>query len=209
MTSTQPAAAERTRSPSRRDEIVVIAKNLFAEKGYAATSTRDIADACGLLPGSLYSHFRSKAQILEMIIAPFYARLAEEQAAVLAAGGPGSDRLEAMIRRVVALCAEHPAEIRILHYDWPHVAGADDLRALVVHGNETLDLWLRVLADGVADGSLRATLQPEVAVRAITSTIHGVLDRQRYGTRPDLVQQRGLDTLTDEVVAQLAQGLAT
>jgi AcrR family transcriptional regulator len=207
MTSTQPTRAERPRAPSRRDEIVVIAKNLFAEKGYAATSTRDNAEACGLLPGSLYSHFRSKAQILEMIVAPFYARLVEEQDAVLASDGRGADRLEAMIRRVVVLCAEHPAEIRILHYDWPHVAAASDLHALVVQGNETLDLWLRVLADGVADGSLHPTLQPEVAVRAITSTIHGVLDRQRYGTRPDLVRQRGLDALTTEVVEQLTRGL--
>ncbi|HZP28696.1 MAG TPA: TetR/AcrR family transcriptional regulator [Acidimicrobiia bacterium] len=202
MTSTEQA-----RAPSRRDEIVVIAKNLFAEKGYAATSTRDIAEACGLLPGSLYSHFRSKAQILEMIIAPFSTRLVDEQRAVLAAGGRGADRLEAMIRRVVALCADHAAEIRILHYDWPHVSGADDLHALVVHGNETLDLWLQVLAQGVEDGSLRATMQPELAVRAITSTIHGVLDRQRYGTRPDLSRALGLDALADEVVAQLTRGL--
>jgi AcrR family transcriptional regulator len=207
MTSTQPARAGSTRAPSRRDEIVVVAKDLFAERGYAATSTRDIAEACGLLPGSLYSHFRSKAQILEMIIGPFYARLVEEQHEVLAGGGTGADRLEAMIRRVMALCAAHPAEIRILHYDWPHVRGADDLDALVVQGNETLDLWLRVLGDGVADGSLRAALRIEVAVRAITSTIHGVLDRQRYGTRADLVHEVGLDALTDEVVEQLTTGL--
>jgi AcrR family transcriptional regulator len=214
MTSTQPArpqpkqpAEPATRAPSRRDEIVVIAKDLFADKGYAATSTRDIAEACGLLPGSLYSHFRSKAQILEMIIGPFYARLVAEQHEVLDARGTGADRLEAMIRRVMALCAAYPAEIRILHYDWPHVRGAEDLDALVVQGNETLDLWLRVLGDGVADGSLRAALRIEVAVRAITSTIHGVLDRQRYGTRVDLAHEIGLGTLTDEVVDQLTRGL--
>jgi TetR/AcrR family transcriptional regulator, cholesterol catabolism regulator len=214
MTSTQSARPQQeqaaepaTRPPSRRDQIVVIAKDLFADKGYAATSTRDIAEACGLLPGSLYSHFRSKAQILEMIIGPFYGRLVEEQHEVLAAGGTGADRLEAMIRRVMAWCAAHPAEIRILHYDWPHVRGAEDLDALTVQGNETLDLWLRVLGDGVADGSLRAALRIEVAVRAITSTIHGVLDRQRYGTRADLVHEIGLDTLTDEVVERLTRGL--
>src|SRR5919201_1430410 len=102
------ATTDQARAPSRRDEIVVIAKNLFAEKGYAATSTRDIAEACGVLPGSLYSHFRSKAQILEMIIAPFYARLVDEQRRVLAAEASGAEQLEAMIRAVMALCADHP-----------------------------------------------------------------------------------------------------
>ena len=96
MTSTEPA-----RTSTRREEIVVIAKGLFADKGYAATSTRDIAEACGLLPGSLYSHFRSKAQILEIVIGPFYARLIEEQHAALAADGPGAHRLETMIRHVL------------------------------------------------------------------------------------------------------------
>jgi TetR/AcrR family transcriptional regulator, cholesterol catabolism regulator len=205
MASTEQAPAR----SSRREEIVVIAKGLFADKGYAATSTRDIAEACGLLPGSLYSHFRSKAQILEIVIGPFYARLIEEQHGALATDGPGAHRLETMIRRVLALCADHAAEIRILHYDWPHVSGAEELEALVVQGNETLDLWLQVLAQGVADGSLRSTLQPETAVRTITSAIHGVLDRQRYGTRPDLVRRIGLDALTDEVVEQLTRGLRT
>jgi len=198
---------DQARAPSRRDEIVVIAKNLFAERGYAATSTRDIAEACGVLPGSVYSHFRSKAQILEMIIAPFYERLVEEQERALAGDACGADQLVEMIRAVVALCAVHPAEIRILHYDWPHVRAAADLEALVVQGNATLDLWLQVLQRGVADGSLRPTLQPETAVRAITSTIHGVLDRQRYGTRADLVLQIGLDALTDQLVDQLTHGI--
>jgi hypothetical protein len=54
---------------------------------------------------------------------------------------------------------------------------------------------------------LRAALRIEVAVRAITSTIHGVLDRQRYGTRVDLAHEIGLGTLTDEVVDQLTRGL--
>jgi hypothetical protein len=44
-------------------------------------------------------------------------------------------------------------------------------------------------------------------VRAITSTIHAVLDRQRYGTRTDLVGQFGLTALTDEVVDQLIRGM--
>ncbi len=67
-----------------REEVLAIAKGLIAEKGYADTSTRHIADACGMLPGSLYSHFRSKAQILDLIIGPFYEQLLAEQRSALA-----------------------------------------------------------------------------------------------------------------------------
>ncbi|MCH4024276.1 MAG: TetR/AcrR family transcriptional regulator [Acetobacter sp.] len=44
----------------RRREILEIAAELFAERGYRATSIRDIAERAGLLAGSLYYHIRSK-----------------------------------------------------------------------------------------------------------------------------------------------------
>ncbi|WP_233140542.1 TetR/AcrR family transcriptional regulator [Acetobacter sp. DsW_063] len=44
----------------RRQEILEVAAQLFAEHGYRSTSIRDIADRVGMLPGSLYYHIRSK-----------------------------------------------------------------------------------------------------------------------------------------------------
>jgi AcrR family transcriptional regulator len=191
----------------RREEILVIARGLIAERGYAGTSTRDIADACGMLPGSLYSHFRSKAQILDLVIGPFYEQLLAEQEHVLAEGGAGVEQLERMIRRVTRLCAAHGAEIRILHYDWPHFARNEALAGLLAQGTRTLELWHRVVVTGLDDGTLRATVDAEAAIRVITSSIHGVLDRQRYGSRPDVVRRAGVDGMCDELVAILVGGL--
>jgi AcrR family transcriptional regulator len=191
----------------RREEIVAIAKGLIAERGYASTSTRDIADACGMLPGSLYSHFRSKAQILDLVIGPFYDELLAEQERVLAEGGAGVEQLERMIRRVTRLCAAHGPEIRILHYDWPHFARNEELAGLLAQSTHTLELWHHVVAAGLDDGTLRATVDAEAAIRVITSSIHGVLDRQRYGSRPDVVREAGVDAVCDELVAILVGGL--
>lgn len=52
-----PGAEEQA---DRRREILEIAAELFAERGYRATSIRDIAERAGLLAGSLYYHIRSK-----------------------------------------------------------------------------------------------------------------------------------------------------
>jgi hypothetical protein len=52
-------------------------------------------------------------------------------------------------------------------------------------------------------------VQPEIAMRIITSSIHGVLDRQRYGTRTDLLEMHGLETLADQVVLLVVNGLRT
>ena len=202
MTSTEPA-----RTSTRREEIVAIAKGLIADRGYAGTSTRDIADACGMLPGSLYSHFRSKAQILDLVIGPFYEQLLAEQEAVLAEGGTGIEQLERMIRRVTRLCAEHGPEIRILHYDWPHFARNEELAGLLAQSTRTLALWYRVRHHWYrrrhpARHGRRRGGDPsdhELDLRCARSPA--------LRLAPDVVRQFGLDSLSDEVVDQLTRGM--
>ena len=193
----------------RREAIVEIAKNLFAQKGYRTTSMRDIALASDLLAGSLYSHFRSKAHLLELAILPFYDELIPEQQAALDLDVPGADRMRDMVRRVLVVCAAHDAELTILHYDWSHLVEIDELADLVERSNETLDLWERVIAVGVADGSLRPSVSAETTVRVITSSIHGVLDRRRFGTLKAARADHDVQALADELVTALVDGLAT
>jgi AcrR family transcriptional regulator len=195
------------RLSTRREEIVDIAKRLFATRGYAATSMRDIADACGLLAGSLYSHFRSKSQILELVLLPFYDELLPAQRAALALDATGIERVERMLRAVFACCASHSDAMTILHYDWPNISGNAELADVLEKSGETLELWYQVIAAGVDDGTLRADIDPYAAMRVITSAIHAVLDRQRYGPRQDLIGELGHDVLLDEVVCIVIDGM--
>ena len=50
----------------RKREILAASQNVLKEKGYAATSVRDIAKALSMEPASLYSHFKSKEDILKI-----------------------------------------------------------------------------------------------------------------------------------------------
>ena len=70
-----PAAALRSpRSDNRLSTLLDAAARLFADKGYVATSMRDIAQDCGMLPGSLYYHFAAKEDLLVAV----YERGVEE-----------------------------------------------------------------------------------------------------------------------------------
>ncbi len=51
-----------------KEKIFEAAIDLFAEKGYDATSMREIAEAVGIKKASLYSHYKGKDEILEKII---------------------------------------------------------------------------------------------------------------------------------------------
>ena len=142
---------------ARREEIITVAKDLFAQQGYNSTIMRDIAEANDLLAGSLYSHFRSKAHLLELIILPFYDEQIAQQRAALEQDGSGAARVEEMLRRVLAVCAKHDAELTILHYDWAHLVEIDELADVIARSNETLDLWEQALTSGLVDGSLRSS----------------------------------------------------
>jgi len=54
---------------SPRDQILDVCARLFTQYGYAATSTRDIAEAVGIRQASLYYHFAGKPGILEELLA--------------------------------------------------------------------------------------------------------------------------------------------
>jgi len=56
--------AERKNRETQRELIITRASRLFWERGYAETSMRDIAGACGFRPGNIYNFFESKESIL-------------------------------------------------------------------------------------------------------------------------------------------------
>ena len=54
-----------TLEANRREELLHAAARLFVEKGFDATTTRDIAEAVGMRSGSPFYHFRSKQELLK------------------------------------------------------------------------------------------------------------------------------------------------
>ena len=80
MTTTKKAAL-----PSeRRTDLIRLAGELFAEKGFRATTVRQIADAAGILSGSLYHHFDSKESMVDEILSTFQEELFGQYDAILA-----------------------------------------------------------------------------------------------------------------------------
>ncbi len=194
---------------NRRDEILSAAKVLFGSRGVRNTTMRDIADACGLLAGSLYSHFKSKNEIVQIILLPFYERLLPLQQKIVESEGTGAERLDLMIRSVFPVLFEFGDEMTIVHYNWFDFMGVDEFEPFKADSRKALQFWFDVVRAGIEDGSLRQEIDPEFAVRAITSSLHGVLDPKRYESLPSPVSETGFEGLVDQFVMLMMSGLGS
>ena len=90
------AETQRLPPPANRLKLILDeAARLFREKGYAATSMRDIAAAAGMLPGSLYYHFTAKEDLLVAVYEEGVRRITEKVQAAVARHDKPWERLEA------------------------------------------------------------------------------------------------------------------
>ncbi len=144
----------------RRAEILDTAATLFASAGLR-TSLKEIADACGILPGSLYHHFESKEAIILELVRTFVDELDRTAAAALEASrstGAG-DAVEQQIvefGQAIAWCGvENRAALLLTLYDPPSVLGNElaDLAARVPVAIEAS--MLELLRLGRAAGTVR------------------------------------------------------
>ena len=130
MSSTKPARSPR--SDNRLPELLDAAARLFARRGYAATSMRDIAVEIKMLPGSLYYHFPSKEDLLLAVYQAGVIELEKAATEAVAKETDPWDRLEAMckahLETVLRDSDYAQVLIRVLPDDIPQAA--DRLREL-------------------------------------------------------------------------------
>lgn len=101
------------RQDNRREQLLEAAARLFSERGFHATSMRDIANAVGMLSGSIYYHFESKEEMLLAVYERGVELVAEQVEDAIA------DRADPW-RRLEAACAGHLRGL-LAHRDYARV----------------------------------------------------------------------------------------
>ena len=155
----------------RRADMVGLAAELFAQKGYRATTVREIADAAGILSGSLYHHFDSKESIGDEILSSFINDvLADYRAAVASAGSP-RDVLEQIVRSTSRTLSRHRAALAMLQNDWSYFSTQPRFGYLRKALNEIERTWVTQLERGQASGVFRADLDPKLTYRLLRDVL--------------------------------------
>jgi AcrR family transcriptional regulator len=191
----------------RRDEILNVAGALFAERGYAGTSMRDLSQATGLLAGSLYTHFRSKLEMLDELTSRYYAALLPRQEAVVATSASGAARFRTLLHVTVEHTADHRNELSILHYCWAQIRAEPGLEHIRALSTRSMRTWSTAIAAGIDDGSLRTGMSVELLTRMVPGAIHSLLDAQRYPERSARLRTHSVAEVIAVLEGALLSGL--
>jgi AcrR family transcriptional regulator len=166
------------RSESART-LMFAALNSFAQRGFHATTTRDIATEAGMSPAALYVHFPSKAAVLFAI-----SRSAHEQALALTRESAArteapAERMRAFVEDFVAWHARHHTLARVAQYEL-RALPADQYRT-IADLRRGIERGVRaIITDGVATGAFRV---PDVKTTARAVLSLGIDVARWYGER--------------------------
>jgi AcrR family transcriptional regulator len=167
-----PAFPASLSAPSRREEILRAAAELFAQRGFHGVSMDDIGAAVGISGPALYRHFASKEAILAELLVGISEVLLDEAQARVATGGPPARLLAALVDWQVRFALDHPALITVHERDLASLP--DDQRRRVRRLQRTyVEIWVDVLRSALPQGDLeRSRAAVHAAIGLINSTPH-------------------------------------
>ena len=180
--------------PNRRAELLHAATRLFVEKGFAATTTRDIAEAVGMRSGSPFYHFRSKQELLkEAMIDGLEAGRARIAAAIAGVTDP-EQRLHLLVRTHLGTLLEGDCNSPMLLNETRSLDAGS--RAEIAAAFDRYQApWQATLDELAACGKLRSAAQP------LRLFLFGMLNWAGHWYRPD--GPLTVDQLADSAVAML------
>ena len=167
-----PVRRGRPRVLNDRSDVRAAAVALFAEHGYRATGVRDIADALGIGATSIYSHIKSKSELLhEILIDTLDAILAMVQDAI-ASSPDVVEQLRRAAESQVRYLVEHPQQALIAIRDFRWAEG-DALTAISERRRRYRTVFEDLLVEGTNQGRMSVS-NAKITAFAIIEMAEGV-----------------------------------
>ena len=156
----------------RKQQIEDAASTLFRERGYAATSVRDIAHALDMQGGSLYAHVASKEDVLWAIVVRAADRFNAEVGPIAASDRTAARKLRKMIRAHVAVVTSAQKDAAVFLDEWRFLS--PERRAIIAGRRDDYEgLFRQAIAQGVASGEFGRADPAQTAI-VILSALNGI-----------------------------------
>lgn len=152
-----------------RAQFIAVSLKLFQQKGFKATTMRDIAQELNIEAATLYNYIKSKQALLDGLLFEIANRFHEGLSNIESSSYAPLDKIKALVNLNVRLTVEYPYHVSLLVNDWKHLE--EPRRSAFVKNREEYEGMVRqIIQKGIETGSLRP-MDLEIATYSILSSI--------------------------------------
>ena len=186
--------------PVLREAIMDASAVLFYQRGFGATSIRDIADAVGISSSTMYHHFTNKQDILHACVARFMTEFVAATVPMLRdQTRPPAERIREMVRLHVEISDDRRTEL-LVGNPIRHALNPKQQKEGIALQQAYHDAVRDVITEGTAQGEF-AVADPEILTMAVLDMLNGV--REWYHHDGPLRRDEIIDRYTDIVFKML------
>lgn len=189
-------------SPSRRAGILTESARLFAERGVAATSIREIGDAVGLNSGTLYHYFSSKDAIVIEILVSFLSDLVNRYDAVVAESATAGEQVRRIVRISFEVADAHPYATEVYQNEFSNLRALPRYTQIATAVTAAHNAWYRVVEGGVHSGEFNSGVDVFEFQRMMRECVFMSVRWHRTTLRRDI------ESLTDTLTTVFLNGFA-
>lgn len=198
--STRLRSATPATSAQRREQIAAAAADVIAQKGYAAASVREIANAAGMQVPTLYQYVNSKEEVLELVYRWVIERLRADVEEAASKCTTAREKLIAMLTAMIENGHRYRRQVGVVTRELRSLPQRSR-RIVLAEYQSFLKRIAEIVEDGIAKGEFRA-IEPEIAANLIE------ILTDVWPLRQFAVARFGLEKVREEVVSFVDAALA-
>lgn len=193
------AKIKSNKSNTRKDVIISKAARLFREKGYSATSMRDLAEHVGVEAASLYNHIKSKAEILQEICFKTANQFMNHITELELSDQSSISKVESILRFHISQMVNHYEEVYVMDREWKHLTDPY-LSNMQAQRRSYRQRIAAIIEEGIRKGEIK-NIDAPTAVLIMLHAVSGIESWHRS------VKRIGSEMLENNMVMILVEGL--
>lgn len=183
MTATNSKAGRPKSSQKRQNreaQLIEAATEIFSRRGYSAASIQEVADAVGMLKGSLYHYIGSKEELLYVIFDEAHREAEALMAATSSMDAPATEKLRYYVKHLVLNALGNLDRTSLYFRDWRHLTG-DKLDALIKQRKQYEAFARGLVNDVFQESGIEPNMKPKYVSFFVLGGINWLADWYRPG----------------------------
>ena len=197
--------ASKRKKASKKELIIGKASAMFREKGFPATSMRDLAEVVGLEAASLYNHIQSKSEILQEIIFQIANDCNVHLNSLADNASTNNNKIESLIRFHVQMMQNRFDDYCVMINEWIHLP-EPYLTTFITQRRNYVQKMEAIIEEGIREKEMKP-IMPYVAMLTILSSVRGLEFWHRSGKK--VTPQEIEDNMVNHLINGLSAGKQT